>query len=643
MAAPFVGDVAAVPARQSIDGSSRSRLAIHIPAGALLLVLAITYAYYFVFSRPMSPDEGYLMITVQSFLGHNALYDSVFTQYGPFYYFYEYVLHALAGIPLTHDATRMICIAHWLGTAALFAWAAGKFTRSPMAALFVFAQTAVHLSRLADEPGHPQEVVALLLGLGMIAALKYGERPGALAGLAIVSALLVFTKINVGIFFGLALFLALRGPAKEGFAGLAETWLLAIGSAALPFLLMRRHLAEAWCRNYSFVVAAAVTAALLVARRSAPKSRFTSRQWMCAVTSFALASLALLAVTMATGTTLQGLVDGLVLTPMKMPAIAVLPLAVPNAAVINAIAALAVALSAVWWRDERRVAVILAVLKGVFAIAGCFFVLNDAAAQLACLLPWTWLVLVPAVRDSDVRAHSHQLAFRIFLSLAGTLLALQAYPIAGTQVTTGTLLLVMAYSICLHDAVGTALSLKTFRNRIGASTPRTIQFASALLLVALLWAFANAWCRLPVVRREYAALPALGLPGSERVHMDAESTEMYRALAAFLRDKCDTFVTYPGINSLYFWTGKQPPTHLNSTGWGQLSHAQQGAILKALFDSPRPMLAVVAAAADSWSTDAPPQIAPLIRCVREDCREAVRIGRFIVFVPKDASTNQRGK
>jgi hypothetical protein len=116
--------------------------------------------------------------------------------------------------------------------------------------------------------------------------------------------------------------------------------------------------------------------------------------------------------------------------------------------------------------------------------------------------------------------------------------------------------------------------------------------------------------------------------------MDGESTQMYRALSDFLDARCDTFVTYPGINSLYFWTGKQPPTHLNSTGWGQLSFAQQEKILRALFQSPRPVLAVVAAAVDSWSIDAPPQIAPLIRCVREDCRELTRIGRFVIFVPK---------
>jgi hypothetical protein len=109
---------------------------------------------------------------------------------------------------------------------------------------------------------------------------------------------------------------------------------------------------------------------------------------------------------------------------------------------------------------------------------------------------------------------------------------------------------------------------------------------------------------------------------------------MYRALSQYLERECDTFVTYPGINSLYFWTGKHPPTHLNSTGWGQLTHAQQEQILTSLRHAQRPLLVVVAAAAQSWTGEGPEPIRPLVRCVREDCREVKRIGRFIIFVPR---------
>jgi hypothetical protein len=104
-----------------------------------------------------------------------------------------------------------------------------------------------------------------------------------------------------------------------------------------------------------------------------------------------------------------------------------------------------------------------------------------------------------------------------------------------------------------------------------------------------------------------------------------------------LRTECETFVTYPGIHSLYFWTGKRPPTQLNSTGWGQLSHAQQEQILGALRRSRRPLLVVVTAAAESWAQGVPEPIRPLVRSVREDWRERRRLGRFIIFEPKPAT------
>src|SRR5260221_171635 len=170
--------------------------------------------------------------------------------------------------------------------------------------------------------------------------------------------------------------------------------------------------------------------------------------------------------------------------------------------------------------------------------------------------------------------------------------------------------------------------------RIFQLKPRIVRFAQTLAALVLLLVFMNVWCKLPSARQEYASLPSLDLPGSRYVHMDIETTEMYRALARYLETECDTFVTYPGINSLYFWTGKRPPTHLNSTGWGPLSHAQQEQILATLRQSPRPMLVIVAAAAQGWSNYIPPQISPLVRCVREDYREVKRLGRFIILVPK---------
>ena len=59
----------------------------------------------------------------------------MFTQYGPFYYFYQWLIRSVLMVPLTHDATRMLCIVHWLGASLLFGFAVRRLIGSGLAGL----------------------------------------------------------------------------------------------------------------------------------------------------------------------------------------------------------------------------------------------------------------------------------------------------------------------------------------------------------------------------------------------------------------------------------------------------------------------------------------------------------------------------
>ena len=608
-------------------------------AALLFLGVAVTYAWLRIFSRPMSPDEGYLMITVQSFLEGEPLYDSVFTHYGPAYYLYEWLVRTVAFVPLTHDATRMLGIVHWLVAALVLAGAARAMIGSWLAGVFVFTQAMVHLTAMAAEPGHPQELVALLLALGMLAAAREGRRIGRLTVLAMIAAMLVFTKINTGIFFGIALLMGMKCAAEGRSARGAWTWLVAGVCAVLPFLLMRRHFGAEWCRNYSVLAASAISASWLIAQRFAGGSAVGYASLARAAVLFLAVCGTMIGIVLWTGTSLRGLLDGLLLTPLKMPGVALLPMGLPNAVLWNAAASLAVAVVVRVKGPEPRVSSAVTILKAIFGIVGAFCLIGNATAQLAFLLPWVWLVAVPRLEEPE--RNSPESFSRAFLCLAAAWQGLQAYPIAGTQVAMATLLLVPAYGVCLADVFKALVAQGQLREWFASLTPRRLQFAGALAVVALLYLFVNVWCNLPAARRHYASLPPLDLPGSRHVRFDQETTGMYRELAHYLEKECDTFVTYPGFNSLYFWAGKRPPTHLNSTGWGPLSHRQQERILGSLRQAQRPLLVVVAAAVESWRDGAPPPIQPLVRSVQEDYREIQRIGRFIVFAPRRAADTAR--
>lgn len=67
-------------------------------------------AYLSVFTGFMPyDDEGYVLVTLRSFITGQPLYDRVFTQYGPFYFEFFGLLGAL-GVPFDHDSGR---VEHW--------------------------------------------------------------------------------------------------------------------------------------------------------------------------------------------------------------------------------------------------------------------------------------------------------------------------------------------------------------------------------------------------------------------------------------------------------------------------------------------------------------------------------------------------
>jgi hypothetical protein len=596
-----------------------------------LFTAAIAYAYFFIFSRSMSLDEGYLMITVQGFNSGHALYDSVFTQYGPLYYFYEWVLRAVLSVPLTHDATRFLSILHWLLAAIVLGFAAWRMTRSAFAALFVAAVSFIHLSALANEPGHPQELVVVLLALAIVLAAGFSRNRWTLESLAVLTALLVFTKINVGVFFGFALLPAMRCYSSDRFARGAWNWLLFAVSAILPFVLMRRHLDADWCRNFATIAAATTMTTLFVSQRVSGEPGLGAKKYFTSGAAFGFTAAILLGVTLLLGTSWQGLLDGLFLTPLKMPRVALLALAVSGAAVANALASAGCGVLIVLRRNDARLISLLNILKALYGIVGAFCLMGGAKAQLAYLLPWVWLAAVPGAKPAGSAGQNFA---RVLLCLAAAWQSLQAYPIAGTQVTLATFLLVLAYGVCLNDSFRAAAQTNRAQALLSALTPQKLFLTQTLAGLALVFVFTNVWCKLPDVRREHARLRPLELPGSTHLRMDDETSTMYRGLAQYLAAESGTFVTYPGVNSLYFWAGKRPPTQLNSTGWGQLTHAQQREILGTLARAERPRLVIVEAMMQNWDSAPYDPIRPLERFVAEECRPLRRMGRFIVFEPR---------
>lgn len=604
----------------------------------LFLLVAAATAYYIIFSLKLADDEGYLMISIRGFLEGHPLFDSVFTQYGPFYYFYEWLLRGLLAIPLTHDATRLLCIVHWLAAAAVLGWAGARLTRSYLGGLFVFMQAVVHLIPIANEPGHPQEVVVLLLALAALVAAREKAMSGTFAALAVIGVALAFIKVNVGAFFGFAWLLALRCRTEDALSRPPWNRLLIALGTVLPVLLMRTYLGEKWCRLYAVVMVVSVWTAHSLADGAAPRERLPLTSYARLSLAWVVPSGLLLGLTLGQGTSWRGLFEGLVTTPLKMPGVAVLPLTVPDVALANALVAMA--LASVAMTRPGRWPGLFGWLKGAYGLVGGVLLVQDSHALVSFLMPWLWLVLVPSAAKASASPGTPlgerglPMAPRVFLCLSAAWQGLQGYPIAGTQVALGTFLMIPIFTLCLADAMRAMAATRSVADRFVALAPRARSLAYGLVVMGLLAVFANVWCQPHRWRARYLSYEPLDLPGSARIRLEPSLVAMYQPLMKYLQAECDTFVTYPGFNSFFFWTGKRPPTQCNSTGWGQLTLAQQEQILAALRQSPRPLLVVHEYMMRSWGAEGPPQIRPLVRCVREEGREVQRIGPFVIFALK---------
>jgi hypothetical protein len=119
-------------------------------------------------------------------------------------------------------------------------------------------------------------------------------------------------------------------------------------------------------------------------------------------------------------------------------------------------------------------------------------------------------------------------------------------------------------------------------------------FPSVLVAAVLLsFVLASFRANFGPVRQAYEAAVPLDLPGARRVRVDPAGATIYQQLAHDLSSRCNGLITLPGFNSLYLFTGIEPPTRLNTTAWfTMLTQAQQDTIIRRLTETQGTVCAV---------------------------------------------------
>lgn len=550
-----------------------------IVALAATLVVAggwLLFTYFMVYD-----DEGYVLLSLKNFSLHGSLYDQVYSQYGPFPYLLYDALHRVLGFAFTNTAGRWITLVNWFGTAAACAILVGRQTRSFLWAAFTLAGVFTYLWVMVHEPSHPGSLLSLLVALGAWLGAE-AWTAGRLERFAVIAALvgaaLAFTKINVGVFFLGAVFAWLAVNTTPARAARALVWLVALGCAVLPFGLMHSLLDAPWVRLFALVFICASLGTLLAARAVA-RPLVIPRHWGIFAAVLTGAVVLLAGCTLARGTSVHGLIAGMLLEPLKHPGVYFYPVRWESGVRELALGSL---LLAGWftrsaWRTP--VAIIRLVVTAVFLCTPLQLISMSLATWATSYgMALAWFFVVP-LRENDEGA-----PVRAWIALVLVFQLLHAYPVAGTQVNWGTYLWVPLLALGMHDAV------PLLRARLGAWA-RFAGWAGAAATAAVTLVMTGQLAKIGWSR--FQGNPPLAVPGAENLHLDPDSTYVTRILNENLRAHADLLFSLPGLYSANLWTDLPTPTLANATHWfSLLSEPQQQDIIDRLAAAPRAALLV---------------------------------------------------
>ena len=612
--------------------------------------------YFELFSRfEYYDDEGYIALSIEAFLRRGSLYGDVYSQYGPFPYELWGALFEVTGAQVSSNAIRLLTLAIWLGISLTAGITAHRLTRRWELGLVCTLLSFAAADSITREPLHPDGLITLLiLGVGAAAALLSDRRPR--AAMAIGGALLaaaILTKVNVG---GLGIAAVLFALAATAPTPSIPLWARAsvVGACiALPVVLMLPDLQDAWAQNFALSVAFGIVALAIVALRLPAGAQGSSGpdppSMLALGAGFAATALLIIGVIVATGTSLAELIDGVILEPLGQRDVftfeAKLPSAIVDLTLAGCVAAfVARRAGSSGERSASAVGAVLRILAGLVLLLGTASALPiqvvPAPTALGLAIPLAWISAAPPVSAGSFPSPY----VRVLLPALALLGALHAYPVFGSQAGLSAVAFVPVGALVLADGLGELeASSTTWAGVRGVQLASVVTVALAALIVK---AGAQSGVQ-PTFRahKDWAEGQALPFYGASRIRLPAAVTSTYAGVVDQLRRRCDSFVTLPGMNSFYLWTGMDPPSTLNATSWMYLlDGAQQQRVVNAARGEKRLCALRNDRVLDFWVNQGPPPKRltdpnplpgrPLYRFITEEFRTVTTIGDYQIMVRK---------
>jgi hypothetical protein len=250
-----------------------------------------------------------------------------------------------------------------------------------------------------------------------------------------------------------------------------------------------------------------------------------------------------------------------------------------------------------------------------------------------------WIAVIPPAGSIEP---PYKRFLRVLLPALAVTEALQAYPVAGSQLGIASLTFVPVGALILADAL---TSLRAWSASRGSRALERFGVVAAVALVALAVDFTINSILRPIgnnaaVYRDNQQVP---FPGAGQLRLPPGDAENYKLLVDLLhRHRCTDFIGYPNVNSLYLWSGIEPPPPAAPGAWIEaLDSERQQRVVDELRASPRPCAIRNDGLAAFWLGEDPVPDRPLVNYVLEDFRTVDEVGEFQFMLPIESGAQRR--
>lgn len=578
-------------------------------------------------------DEGFVLMSLRRFLGGEALYDEVFSQYGPAPYLYYWGLTAAGSIELTHMFGRIATLMHWVICAVSMGWVAGRIVDQYRFATGAFATILSFnlLWQMIAEPTHPGSMVAAILAVST-AVLEGQVQSSRFKPLAIIlgltGAILVFTKVNVGAFFiaGTGAFALCHTNWPESWRKPADVFAL-LGLLLLPWLLMAGNLNDPAMFGFALKASLAGAGIWWVIPRPDQASRLPPHTWLHVIGWFLLGTLGIMGFVVVKGTSPSELLSAVFIDPIRQPGhFTVPPSNTGHSAVLAGVIFLIVAMAG--WNRRRREKLspwvhFVAMAARLLLVGGFVWFASRWPAPWGVFTYLDYILpLLPLWLIQPNENKANQSVFIALLAFISATQVLHAYPVAGSQIGWGCFLSVAIIARGIQRDL-TFLAHVTHR-----WFPLTI---AACAVVAAASGTATltktGWHRYQISR-------PLPFPGAGDIRLDDRTRIALTAVVQNAIVQSDVLFTRQGMYSLNIWSQVPTPTARNATHWfWLLDDSEQTEIINRLASTDRSTV-IVNEPLDAFLDEIDVEVAgPLQDYIEENYQSALKIRGFDIRIP----------